>query len=378
MKSLGLYIHIPFCKQKCSYCDFYSKPACENSISEYVSALCAHIEKEASQYNDYEISTIFIGGGTPSLLSENDIEKLCKTIKKFLNVPPSVEFSIEANPGTLTKEKLESYRKNGINRLSIGLQSANESELKCLGRIHSVKEFEASFLLARRAGFDNINVDIMYSLPDQTIEKLTKTLDYVSSFEPEHISAYCLKLEKGTPLYSIEHTLNMPGEELEYQMYLHLCSYLEGKGYEQYEISNFAKQDKECRHNLIYWLSGDYIGFGPSAHSFFDSKRYFYEEDTQKYQNDALSVRNFPKKIYEEQSEIEHGSMEEYTMLRLRLSKGIDLFQFKSKFGIELEEAYPRLKDFYKDSYLVKENGCVHFTQKGFFVSNFILSSILF
>ncbi len=375
MKSLGLYIHIPFCKQKCNYCDFYSRPC--GDMSEYINALCTHIEREGPQYKDYEITTIFIGGGTPSLLEANDIEKLCKTIKNSLNIAPSVEFSIEANPGTLTKEKLKAYIKNGINRISIGLQSANEDELATLGRIHTLADFESSIALAKEVGFESINADIMYALPGQSLEKLSKTLDYVSKFDLEHISAYCLKIEENTPFYKQKESLEIPSEDTEYEMYMYICSFLEEKGYMQYEISNFAKEGKECKHNLAYWLSYDYVGFGPSAHSFIDGKRYYYENDTEKYKKEATSVDFCIKKHYEDADEIEQGSMEEYTMLRLRLSRGIDLCEFEAKFGIPFEKAYPKILDYYKDDYLVKENGRVHFTPKGFFVSNFILSSIL-
>ena len=277
MKPLSLYIHIPFCKQKCNYCDFYSKPCTD--IEGYINALCAHIEKESQLYKEYEITTIFIGGGTPSLLDEFCIQKLCKTIKNSLNLAHSVEFSIEANPCTVTKEKLTAYIENGINRISIGLQSANGNELKTLGRIHTLAEFENAFSLARQVGFKNINVDIMYALPSQTTNDLLKTIDYVSNFAPEHISAYCLKIEEGTAFYKQRGSLNLPSEDEEYKMYLTLCSELEKRGYNQYEISNFAKSGKECKHNLVYWLSKEYVGFGPSAHSFINGTRYFYEKD---------------------------------------------------------------------------------------------------
>ena len=376
MKPLSLYIHIPFCKQKCNYCDFYSKPCTD--IEGYINALCAHIEKESQLYKEYEITTIFIGGGTPSLLDEFCIQKLCKTIKNSLNLAHSVEFSIEANPCTVTKEKLTAYIENGINRISIGLQSANGNELKTLGRIHTLAEFENAFSLARQVGFKNINVDIMYALPSQTTSDLLKTIDYVSNFAPEHISAYCLKIEEGTVFYKQRSSLDLPSEDEEYKMYLALCSELEKRGYNQYEISNFAKSGKECKHNLVYWLSKEYVGFGPSAHSFISGTRYFYEKDIEKYKNTATSVDFMPEKHYEDLTEIEPCSMEEYVMLRLRLSQGINLAEFYSKFGVDFESAYPNSVEFYNDSYLIKENGAVHFSPKGFFVSNYIISKILF
>lgn len=375
MKPLGLYIHIPFCKKKCNYCDFYSKSC--GSTTEYVDALCEHLKKEAPLYKDYEITTIFIGGGTPSLLDEKEINKLCKTIKNSLKMAPCVEFSIEANPGTLTKEKLQAYIENGINRISIGLQSANEDELRLLGRIHTTDDFEKSIALAKEVGFDNINVDVMYALPGQTVESLAKTIDYVSKFNPDHISAYCLKIEEGTPFYKQRDTFDLPSEDTEYQMYMYLCKTLDEKGYLQYEISNFSKPQKQCAHNLTYWLSNEYVGFGPSAHSFINGKRYFYENDVEKYKNDALRVDFCPVKLFEEENEIKQGSMDEYVMLRLRLSRGIDLCSFKAEFGVDFEEAYPNILDYYKDGYALKENGTVHFTSKGFFVSNYILSRIL-
>jgi len=376
MRKLSLYVHIPFCKQKCNYCDFYSLSCkTEEDISEYVDALCVQIEREAHLYKNYEISTIFLGGGTPSLLTEGQMQRLVKTLYSSMNIAPCVEFSMEANPGTLTLEGLKVYRSLGINRISIGMQSTNDSELKILGRIHSFDEFKESFALARKAGFENINIDIMYGLPNQKIENFAKTLGDVCKLSPEHISAYALKIEPNTPFYKIKDTLSLPNEDEEYEMYIHLCSALENAGYKQYEISNFSKEGKECRHNLVYWQSGEYIGIGPSAHSFFDGKRYSYPASTKEY---ISAVKNNTlKKEYEEQSEISENSMDEFVMLSLRLAKGINLAEFKNKYGADLYEKYPKIRHFVGD-FMKEEQGCVHFTPKGFFVSNYILSSILF
>ena len=370
MKELGLYIHIPFCKQKCNYCDFYSLPCKTNEREqEYINALISHIEKEAQFYKEYEITTIYIGGGTPSYLHEKSIEKIAKTIKKCFAVSKNAEFTIEANPGTLTCDKLSTYLKSGINRLSLGLQSTSNEELKMLGRIHTYESFKESYTLALETGFKNISLDIMYGLPGQSKETLLKTLNKVIALSPQHISTYCLKIEENTPFYKIKETLEIPSDETEYEMYLSICDTLKQNGYYQYEISNFAKEGFESRHNLKYWLSHEYVGFGPSAHSFVNGKRYFYE-------NDLESYIKMPTCVEEQDDEIPENSREEYVMLRMRLASGIDLKEFYEKFGLSFEEAYPNIKSYYGE-YVVKENNRIHFTSKGFFVSNFILSRIL-
>lgn len=376
-KNLGLYIHIPFCKQKCNYCDFYSLGCNENKIPEYIEALCTHIKREAHLYRNYQIDSIFLGGGTPSLVNEKDFDKLAITLRECFNISPTVEFSLEANPGTLTEEKLNCYKKNGVNRLSIGLQSTNDTELSVLGRIHNFDEFAKSFNLARQCGFANINVDIMYGLPDQNLANLSKTLGDVCKFSPEHISAYCLKIEENTPFYKIRENLILPNDDEEYDMYIYLCTELKKQGYEQYEISNFSKKASRCVHNLKYWLSEEYIGFGPSAHSFFKGKRYYYENNLEKYLNSLECVDNLPKKHYEEDTSLEINSTDEYVMLKMRLSDGVNEKEFEDKFGKSFTDEYPRILSFLKDNYVTYKNGAYAFTEKGFFVSNYILSQIL-
>lgn len=378
-RNLGLYIHIPFCKQKCNYCDFYSLGCNENKIPDYIDALCTHISREAHLYKDYQIDTIFLGGGTPSLVSEKDFDKLASTIKSKLNITQSAEFSIEANPGTLTKEKLNCYLKNGVNRLSLGLQSTNDSLLKTLGRIHTYDEFTECYKLARICGFENINVDIMYGLPDQNLNDLVKTLREVCVISPEHISAYCLKIEENTPFFKVRDSLCLPDDETEYDMYIRLCKELKEQGYEQYEISNFSKNSRRCVHNLKYWLSQEYIGFGPSSHSFFNGKRYFYENNIEKYISSLKGESPFdlPTRIFEEDTDLAVCSMDEYVMLKLRLTDGINEKEFFEKFGVTFVSQYPNISEFLKDDFVKKENGAYSFTSKGFFVSNYILSHIL-
>ncbi len=380
MQKLGLYIHIPFCKQKCNYCDFYSK-ACVGKISEYINAISKQISREASLYRDYEFDTIFIGGGTPSLVEPVDFITLANAIKTNLNLTQGLEFSIEANPGTLTKEKLLAYKQAGVNRLSIGLQSTDNNELSALGRIHTVEDLENSLTLARKCGFDNISLDLMYSLPDQTKEGFEKTLRKAISYNPKHISAYSLKIEDNTHFGKMKSTLNMPSEDEEYEMYMSLCEILSQNGYCQYEISNFAKKGYESRHNLKYWLSEEYIGIGPSAHSYFKGERCYYLRDLEGYisslQNDKL-----PQKIYEDVSE-NTGSKpqiskeDEYLMLKLRLASGVNKKEFEARFGVQLIEKYPNLEKYCSLGYMKYENDSYSFTPKGFFVSNFILTDIL-
>ncbi len=373
MKKLGLYIHIPFCKQKCSYCDFYSL-GCYDNTEIYIDALCKHIRSEAPAYRDYEIDTVFIGGGTPSILSCDELKRLLSTVKNEFNLTQDAELSVEANPGTLDREKLLCLKQGGVNRLSLGLQSTSDSELKTLGRIHTYKEFLEGYSLAREVGFNNINVDIMYGLPNQSIDILSKTIEDVCKVEPEHISAYCLKIEENTPFYKQRDTLNLPSDDKEYEMYIYICNELEKNGYLQYEISNFSKEGKRCKHNIKYWLSQEYIGFGPSAHSFFNGKRYYYSRSINDYINQAND--GAPLKIYEEETSILEGSPEEFLMLSLRLSDGVDLVEFKNKFGTDLLQKFPKIRHFIGD-FMALSDKKLHFTKKGFFVSNYILTQII-
>ena len=377
MQRLGLYIHIPFCKQKCNYCDFYSLGCQESKIPDYIDALCKHIQKEAHLYKGYEFDTIFLGGGTPSLIEPSDFEKLVSTIKNSLKITQDAEFSLEANPGTLTREKLNSYAKNGVNRISIGLQSTNNEELKILGRIHDFDKFKESYALAKECGMQNINVDIMYGLPNQNLDDFKKTVEDVCEFNPEHISAYCLKIEENTPFYKIRDSLILPNDYEEYEMYTYLCYELSKHGYEQYEISNFSKKGARCVHNLKYWLSQEYIGFGPSAHSYFNGKRYFYKDDIESYIKSLECVDKCPQRHCDNDTALKENSLDEYVMLKMRLKDGINEIEFKNRFGLSFTEEYPSILNYIKDGYIEHKDGSYSFTPKGFFVSNYILSQIL-
>ena len=379
MKKLGLYVHVPFCQKKCNYCDFYSC-ASKEKMSGYVSALITHIKNDAPFYKDYEIDSVFFGGGTPSLIEPSDFEKIAQALKDSFNFSNDCEFTIEANPGTITKEKLITYKNSGVNRLSIGLQTTFDDKLKELGRIHTYGEFVENFNLARACGFDNISVDVMYSLPNQTVDELLQTIVTVCDLSPEHISSYCLKIEEKTVFGKIKDSLSLPSEDTEYEMYISMCALLEKRGYMQYEISNFAKAGHESRHNLKYWQSEEYIGFGPSAHSYVNGKRYYYSPNLSSYINSVEQSKTV-EKIYEdgenEQNLDEISKTDEYVMLKLRLSSGISEDEFFARFGMPLLEKYPKITAYLDSGYMKKSNGSYSFTPKGFFVSNYILTEIL-
>ena len=377
MKNLGLYIHFPFCKRKCNYCDFYS---CTNlkAKKEYIDSVCTQLKIEAPLYKDHIFDTVFIGGGTPSLIDGQDFVRLVKAIKENLNLAKDYEFSIEANPGTITKENLLAYKESGVNRISIGLQSTNDSELITLGRIHDYKTFLENYNLVRECGFNNVNVDVMYSLPSQKTEAFLDTLEAVMKLSPEHISAYSLKIEENTPFGKIKSTLLLPDEDEEYKTYISMCEMLRKNGYMQYEISNFAKEGCECKHNLKYWQSEEYVGIGPSAHSFFDSERYYYNSNLDEYVS-KIQNNELPTKIFEKDDEavIEMPKIDEYVMLKMRLASGVSVEEFRLSFNKEFIEAYPKINTYLKSEHVIYENGAYKFTPKGFFVSNYILSDIL-
>ena len=375
MRKSGLYIHIPFCVKKCNYCDFYSLGYADSKrISGYTDALCTQIEREAPSYTGVAFDSVFLGGGTPSLLSVEDISHLFKTVRDSLYIAENAEITIEANPDTITEERLKAWRECGINRLSIGLQSTDNEMLKTLGRIHSFEDFKRGFVLARELGFDNINVDLMYALPNQSTNALIKTLECVCELSPDHISAYCLKIEPSTPFSKME--LALPDEDTQYEMYNELCTYLSSQGYEQYEISNFAKNGHRCAHNLKYWQREEYVGLGPCAHSFFDGVRYSYEGDTSKYIAE-ISSGGVPDRLAEECNELTlDEKIDEYVMLRLRLCDGVDENEFKTLFGKELFLCYDFDK-YVQSGHMKKTKTGIAFTPKGFFVSNYILSQIL-
>ena len=363
--STGVYIHVPFCKRKCLYCDFASFTC--NHHDKYFKALL----KEADMYDDIlsvdKIDSIFFGGGTPSLVHEKYI---CEVIER-LKPEKNAEITVEANPGTLNPEKLKAYIKNGVNRLSIGLQSANDNELEALGRIHNFNEFLKSYESAVNAGFSNINVDIMFGIPKQTVKSFSHTLEEVFKLNPTHISCYSLIIEEGTPFYDMK--LELPSEESEREMYNMMVN--NDKGYERYEISNFARKGFECKHNLKYWRFGNFLGLGLNAYSFSDNKRYSNFADFDSYFN---AINAGKKPVSEVENESKEELIKDYVITAFRLTEGVIFSDFNGKFGENFEEKYKKqLEKFEGTNHIKRTPLGVSFTDKGFEVSNYILSEFI-
>lgn len=369
--SFELYIHIPFCVRKCAYCDFLSAPGSEEAKASYTEALLREIE--AVKTEKREVSSIFVGGGTPSALSPSLMGDIFEKIHKSFSVAPDAEITIEANPGTLSKEKLFLYRNVGINRLSLGLQSPEAAELKRLGRIHTYEEFLESFSLAREAGFQNINVDLMCALPEQTYEGWVRNLRTVAALHPEHISAYSLIIEEGTPF--AKRKLNLPDEDTEYRMYEDTAGILAEYGYEQYEISNYAKKDLACQHNVGYWTRKEYLGLGLGAASLWGNQRFSNTPDFSLYLNNS----GFPEKIRGDRETLSlEAEMSEFMFLGLRMTKGVSKAEFLEGFGVPIESVYGKVLDKYKSVGLLEETeGRIFLTRAGIHVSNGVMAEFL-
>lgn len=368
---ISLYIHIPFCVQKCKYCDFLSFSSLEEDRNSYIQELKKELQWKSQWASGASVISVFFGGGTPSILRVEQMEELLSLIKEYYTLTEDVEITMEANPGTLTVETLLQYQRIGINRLSIGLQSGDDQELEMLGRIHTWEQFERNYRDARKVGFENINVDLMSALPGQTIESYQKTLKKVVRLDPEHISAYSLIVEEGTPLYEDEILLEkLPGEELDRQMYQMTKEFLHAHGYERYEISNYAKPGYECRHNSVYWTGGEYLGFGLGASSFFKGKRFHNEETLSKYRFDGT-----PQDV---EVLTKEDKMGEFMFLGLRMTKGVNVEDFYQKFGHTMEEIYGQvIRKHEKEGLLICENGIVKLTDRGLDVSNYIFCDFL-
>lgn len=369
--SFELYIHIPFCVRKCAYCDFLSAPGSEEAKASYTKALLREIE--AVKTEKREVSSIFVGGGTPSALSPSLMGDIFEKIHESFSVAQDAEITIEANPGTLSKEKLFLYKNAGINRLSLGLQSPEEAELKSLGRIHTYEEFLESFSLAREAGFQNINVDLMCALSDQTYEGWNRNLRTVAALHPEHISAYSLIIEEGTPF--AKRKLNLPDEDTEYRMYEDTAGILEEYGYEQYEISNYAKKGLVCRHNIGYWTRKEYLGLGLGAASLWGNQRFSNTSDFSAYLKESGS----PEKIRENRETLSlEDEMSEFMFLGLRMTEGVSKAEFLESFGTPIESVYGKVLDKYKNMGLLEEKeGRIFLTRAGIHVSNGVMAEFL-
>ncbi len=335
MKELGIYIHIPFCKQKCYYCDFISYANKEEKVKEYIESLQKEIELESDRYKneEYEITTIYIGGGTPSFIDALYIERIINTIKQNYKLHENPEITIEVNPGTINEEKIRKYKDIGINRISIGLQTTKDNLLKQIGRIHTYEEFLNCYQIVQKVGVDNINVDLMLGLPNQTLEDLKESLREVINLKPNHISLYSLILEENTVLEKqvSENELELPSEDKERKMYWETKKILEQNGYIHYEISNFSKKGYESKHNLNCWNQKEYLGFGVAAHSYIKNKRYCNTNNIEEYIKNVQNGKILSNRtICEIQNKIEE--QKEYMLLGLRKIQGIDIQEFKNKF----------------------------------------------
>ena len=371
---LSLYIHIPFCVRKCLYCDFPSYGGMENYYDDYVKRICSEIEKAGEVCSKYKINTVFIGGGTPTVLKSGSLEKIMKTVFDNYNVVKDAEITCEANPGTLDMAKLRDMRAMGINRLSMGLQARQNDILKLLGRIHTAEDFEREFLFARRAGFENISCDIMFSLPRQTVEDWRETVSWVVSLNPEHISAYSLIIEEGTPFKDMYDNgkITVPDDETDRKMYHMAVDMLEEKGYKRYEISNFAKAGFESRHNSVYWRTGEYMGFGLGAHSYFNGRRFHNTYNLEEY------IRSGQFKKYDVELLSENDKMAEFMFMGLRMSEGVSVSEFKRRFGMNIDEIYGKeLKEIISEGLAFERDNRVILTDYGFDVSNYVFEKFI-
>ena len=369
---LELYVHIPFCVRKCQYCDFLSCPSDEETKDRYIEALLKEI-RAAEHTEDYEIVSVFIGGGTPSALKAEAIASIMRTLQEKFFFCEDAEVTIEANPGTVDLEKLTIYRNVGINRLSLGLQSTDAEELKLLGRIHSYEEFLKSYEWAREAGFSNINIDLMFAIPGQTGEAWRQHLYQVAELNPEHISAYSLIIEEGTPF--AEQNLDLPDEDTEYQMYEDTAEILERYGYRQYEISNYAKQGYMCRHNAGYWQRLEYLGFGLGASSLYGGMRFSNTHQMQEYLKES---RN-PDQIRKDVTVLSRNEqIEEFMFLGLRMTDGISEKKFEENFNVRLMDIYGDILQKYEETGFMEHIETKwRLTRKGIHVSNHILADFL-
>lgn len=376
VRDLGIYVHIPFCVSKCIYCDFYSVSTDEDTKNEYAKALKRHIREESALHRErYRVVSVFFGGGTPSTVNAGVLMNVLDTIKECYNIAPDCEITVECNPKTIGLEDFVLYREHGVNRISMGLQSVNDNELKVLGRIHTFADFCKTYEAARKAGLHNINTDIISAIPGQTLEGFKKTLKTVTEFRPEHISVYSLIVEENTPLFEMVQSNSisaLPDEDVEREMYYMTGEILAGAGYGQYEISNYSLREKECVHNRLYWQRTEYMGYGAGAASLMADKRFAYEKNVGKY------MENYKSCLCDEEILTLQDCMSEYMYLGLRMSKGVSKDDFRLKFSRQMDNVFGSIIDKYvKTGHLTDDGVNVRLTPRGIDVSNYIFSDFL-
>ena len=386
MKEMELYIHVPFCIKKCAYCDFLSAPAGEEERQRYVETMIKEIQGYRKKYQEYCVTTIFVGGGTPSVLSGEQIKEVFNALRASFVIDTQAEITIEVNPGTVTEEKVEAWMQAGVNRISIGLQSVNDEELQMLGRMHTYKDFLNTYHLLRDKGFNNLNIDLISAIPGQTLESWKKTLSTVAELEPEHISAYSLIVEEGTPFYSIygeggadgnleSMVQPLPDEETERFIYEETETILQKYGYDRYEISNYAKPGYACRHNEGYWRRVNYLGVGLGASSLIENQRF---QNFSTYDAYMDAIQN--QKLFHE--EVESLSvtdeMEEFIFLGLRMMSGISREEFQKKFGKKIETVYEKqIQQLKKDGLIEFVENRIRLTKRGIDISNYVFEQFL-
>ena len=370
---LGLYIHIPFCRSKCAYCDFYSIPVKENALlDDYKEALLLHLRESAPFAEGYMVNTVYFGGGTPLMLGDGRIIAILREIEKRFSLSHNPEITLEANPESVTLKQLKKLKKAGFNRLSLGVQTLDDQQLARLNRAHTAAEARCAYDEARKVGFDNISIDCIYGLPGQAAAQWIETLTELIAWKPEHISCYNLKLEPGTPLFSENPA--MPDEDIQADMYLDMVALLQQNGYDQYEISNFARPSRQSRHNMKYWTIEPYLGFGPGAHSDFSDRRYGYIRDIGRYID---GVKNGDEIIDEMEQCPPRERAGEYIMLGLRTARGISSGDYIRQFNASFDPLEKRLEYFAGKGLSLCENGRWRLTPKGFLLSNQIIADLL-
>lgn len=372
MKELGIYIHIPFCKSKCIYCDFTSFANKEKVVQKYIECLKKEIQQ--NKEDNSIIDTIYIGGGTPSFIESKYIKEILEILKSKFKIKQEVEITIEVNPGTVNEEKLNDYKIAGINRISIGLQTTNNTILKQIGRIHTYEEFINTYNVARKVGFNNINVDLMLALPSQTLQDLKNSVEQVIKLKPEHISIYSLIIEDGTKMQQLieNKKIRLPSDELERKMYWNIKHKLENNGYIHYEISNFSKKGYESKHNTNCWKQKEYIGFGVAAHSYINNKRYCNTNNIEEYIKN-IQNNNFKNNIEICEIQNEEQKKKEYMLLGLRKIEGINIQEFKNKFiDNPIYLYYKELQELVKQELIQVELNNIKLTNKGLDLANIV------
>ena len=376
LKPLGIYVHIPFCRSKCEYCDFYSLGGSRDRhlVDDYLQALGAHIKETGALAQDYQVDTVYFGGGTPSFFGADNLRRIFAEIQHRFRVDKDAEITFEANPDSVSTSLLRKLRSEGFNRMSLGVQSDRDEVLKKLGRPHNYEQARAAVQNARDCGFDNISLDLMYGLPNQTYEQWEQTLRHVLRLRPEHMSCYGLKVERGTPLWNYKEAVNLPSDDVQADMYLNAVRILREAGYEQYEISNFARPGFESRHNLKYWLGDEYIGFGPAAASDFAGKRYTNRSDIQNYIRGLLEQD--VSILFECETIPARERAGEYVMLRLRTNRGISPEEYERNYLMPFEPLLDVIRPMAERGFFLVQGGRWRLTPEGFLISNQIIARL--